>query len=154
MDKIRSKIVKIIFKQNRIHLCNNQVSCKLTTVLPLFMLWRSLWACAQKSIQDVTPENGRPSWNPSLQSIALSSNATYKTNKSNYFMIRYDQILEIENLSCLGQQSLLENISTNQLIFTKSWYSVWTAAANTVDSFVFVCTNFQGLRKTCISMDI
>lgn len=51
----------------------------LTTVLPLFMLWRSLWACAQKSTQEVTPENGRPSFKPSLQSLALSSKATCKT---------------------------------------------------------------------------
>lgn len=48
----------------------------LTTVLPLGMLWRSLWACAQKSKQAVTPENGRPSFRPRRQSGALCSWST------------------------------------------------------------------------------
>lgn len=48
----------------------------LTTVLPPCMLWRSLWAWAQKSRQAVTPEKGRPSLSPRRQSVALCSCST------------------------------------------------------------------------------
>lgn len=48
----------------------------LTTVQPLYRLCWSLWAWAQKSMQAVTPEKGRPSFSPRRQSIAISSLVT------------------------------------------------------------------------------
>lgn len=53
----------------------------LTTVLPLFILWVSLWAWAQKSTQAVTPEKGRPFLQPSRQSLPASSFSTCKEMK-------------------------------------------------------------------------
>lgn len=38
------------------------------------MLCRSRWACAQKSMQAVTPEKGRPGLNPKRHSLASRSN--------------------------------------------------------------------------------
>lgn len=49
----------------------------LTTVHPLFILWRSRWACAQKSMQAVTPPKGRPGWLPRRQSEASFSNLVW-----------------------------------------------------------------------------
>lgn len=44
---------------------------------PLFILWRSRWACAQKSMQAVTPPKGRPGWLPRRQSEASFSNLVW-----------------------------------------------------------------------------
>ena len=55
---------------------------RLTTVHPLFILWRSRWECAQKSIQAVTPENGRPGLNPKRHSLASRSNCVWLLNAS------------------------------------------------------------------------
>lgn len=51
-----------------------------TTVLPLFILWMSLWGWAQKSRQAVTPEKGRPSLVPSRHSRATCSFSTWNRN--------------------------------------------------------------------------
>lgn len=47
---------------------------KPTTVQPLFILCRSLCEWAQKSMQAVTPENGRPGLKPNRHSLASRSN--------------------------------------------------------------------------------
>lgn len=53
-----------------------------TTVQPLWRLCWSLWAWAQKSMHAVTPENGRPSFKPSLQSGALASDTHWRKQQN------------------------------------------------------------------------
>ena len=61
---------------------NNVIDLRLTTVAPWSRFRLSLWLWAQKSIQHVTPENGRFSPNPSLHSRPSLSCFTW--NKSEY----------------------------------------------------------------------
>lgn len=93
---------------------------RLTRVLPFCILCKSLWAWAQKSRQAVTPENGRPSFNPRRHSGALCSYSICMERQDRFHWVLQDT--ECTRNALLWQRAGLPHIL--EVTTSTSWRQI------------------------------